>query len=42
MTDEDAILVIKALFDIRVELGRIRRLLEEVVDGEQEDDGEDS
>jgi hypothetical protein len=35
VTEDDAILVIQALFDIRVDLRRIRKLLEEEIDGEQ-------
>jgi hypothetical protein len=35
VTDEDATLVIEALFDIRTELREIRRLLEEEYGGEQ-------
>jgi hypothetical protein len=41
MTDEDAILILEALFDIRTELRAIRRLLEEEFDGEQGDEEED-
>jgi hypothetical protein len=41
MTDEDATLGIKALFDIRVDLHRIRQILEEEADGEQGDEEED-
>jgi hypothetical protein len=42
MTEEDATLILEALFDIRTELRRIRRLLEEELDGEQGDEEADS
>jgi hypothetical protein len=35
VTEDDATLIIKALFDIRTELREIRRLLEEDYGGEQ-------
>jgi hypothetical protein len=41
VTDEDATLIIQALFDIRRELQRIRVILEDD-DGEQGDEEEDS
>jgi hypothetical protein len=41
VTDEDVTLIIQALFDIRVELQRIRILLEDD-DGEQGDEEEAS
>jgi hypothetical protein len=40
VSDEDASLIIKALFDIRVDLHEIRRILEED-DGEQGDEEEE-
>ncbi len=41
MSDEDVTLIIKALFDIRVDLGAIRRILEEA-DGEEGREEEES
>ena len=41
VTDEDVTLIIQALFDIRVELRKIRILLEDD-NGEQGDEEEDS
>jgi len=41
VSDEDATLIIGALFDIRVDLRRIRQLLEDEV-GEQGDEEEES
>ena len=41
VTDEDVTLILKALFDIRTELRKIRILLEGD-DGEQGDEEEDS
>jgi hypothetical protein len=41
MRDEDAILVLEALFDLRTELRRIRRILEEAY-GDEGDTEEDS
>jgi hypothetical protein len=41
LTDDEVQVIIKALFDIRTELRRIRVLLEDD-DGEQRDEAEDS
>jgi hypothetical protein len=41
VTDDDVTLIIQALFDIRLELRKIRILLEED-DGEQEDEEDHS